>query len=94
MLPSVNHWTPDASANKVGVLENMTPEKAPMSSPDNPNIMQKRSASSTLESDWYHVAHPKVTTKRAEQRSLQRDLPGNVNNKTYLTHRQPEEQAT
>ena len=38
VLPRVNHWTPDASANMVALLDRSTPENAPTSTPAIPSM--------------------------------------------------------
>ena len=35
-VPKVNHWIPDANANKAGVLDLMTPANAPIVIPVTP----------------------------------------------------------
>ena len=36
VVPSVNHWMPDANAKRTGVVDRMTPAKPPTTRPDMP----------------------------------------------------------
>jgi hypothetical protein len=37
VVPSVNHWIPDANANSIGVFDLITPANAPTRIPDIPS---------------------------------------------------------